>query len=62
MRFAYLILTLLAVGVSASRRAPVVESSGRRGASVFGGAHFGWGMPMDDRPMEEEQPQVKEGA
>lgn len=59
MRFTYLIISVLAVGVSARRNAPVVEPSGGRRASVIGGAHFGWGMPMDDRPME---PQVKEGT
>ena len=61
MRFTYLIVSVLAIGVSARRNAPVVEPSGgrRRDASVIGG-HFGWGMPMDDRPIEE--PQVKEGT
>lgn len=57
MRFTYLILTVLAVGVSAGRRAPVVESSGRPAHVIKG--HFGWGMPMDEAPVEDK---VKEGT
>jgi hypothetical protein len=59
MRFTFLIVSVLAIGVSARRKAPLVEPSGgrRRHVPVIGEAHFGWGMPMDERP---EEPEVKE--
>ena len=52
--------------MSASRKAPVAQPSGRRGsrrASVIAGPHFGWGMPMDEPPVEDVVSEdVKEGT
>jgi len=58
MRFVLFIVTILAVGVSAGRRATVPETSVR----PSGRGHFGWGMPMDNVPIEDivKHDEVKE--
>jgi len=60
MRFVLFIVTILAVGVSAGRRATVPETSVR----PSGRGHFGWGMPMDNVPIEDivKHDEVKEGT
>lgn len=66
MRFIFLTIAVLAVGVSAGRRAPVTETAGRprpgRVSNVLGGAHFGWGLDeLANDHLDEETEKVKDG-